>query len=76
MSIANDLRSIVSDAREYILREEFRVRELLNHNFKKARYFKSGSSMVVLEDDCIVTSHLAEAAHRWLKLPGLKAGDS
>ena len=71
MQIAHRLRIMLRDSEEMKLKPGHDVIALLNHDFKKARYFKHGKWILVMEDDTIVTAHTGEAK-RWIpasKLP-------
>ena len=68
IQIANKLRDAVAKGEEMELLEQFRVKALLDHGFKDARYFKLGAGLVVVEGNIIVTMHNAEA-NRWRKIP-------
>lgn len=66
LKIAANLRNIAAYGKEYVLKDEVtKVKQLLAHDCKEARYFKDGQVMVVVEDNTIVTSH--HATHKkWI----------
>jgi len=63
--IANKLRKIVAKGKEFELKPERRLTQLLNHDCQLARYYKAGPVFVVVADGLIKTVHNA-AANRWV----------
>lgn len=61
------LKSFINEAEELELKDRYRAMQLINHNFKDARYFKRSDWLLVVCGDTVVTCHQAEAK-RWKKL--------
>lgn len=55
----------IANAEEYVLKERFRVYELLSHGVP-AKYFKHGDMIFVVEGSCVITCHHG-TADRWIK---------
>jgi hypothetical protein len=53
--------SLLDNAKEVFLKDEWRVIQLLNHNLKEARYFQAGSWLIVVCDDAVVTCYKKKA---------------
>lgn len=64
MWVANKLREMISDGKEYKLRPEHRVRQLLAHDCKEAVYVKYGKFIIVIEDSAVITLHFG-TADKW-----------
>ena len=64
MDAANLIRQAVSKAREWRLKEEFRVKQLLTHDCQPAQYFKRKNLMYIVAGGDIITVHDG-AADRW-----------
>lgn len=62
--VAHNLRLMLKDSTEHRLKPKFSVVELLDHNFKKARYYRHGKWMLVVGDNTILTLHKG-TADRW-----------
>lgn len=67
---AHTLRSMLLNSREHEveLKPQFRLGELLNHNFQHARYFRHGQFILVIADHTLVTIHTG-TADRWRPVP-------
>lgn len=66
LSAASRIRNVIQNGKEFVIKDPvLAVRQLLAHDCAKARYFKEGKVMVVLEERVVVTCHLAEA-NRWV----------
>lgn len=64
--IAARLRELAHQGNEWVLKPEWRVKQLLAHHCKDAIYVKAGKVLIVIEDHVIVTCH-AGTADRWQK---------
>ena len=65
MNAANQIRCIIESGREMVLKDKVEeVKQMMKHDFKPARYFKTGQVMVVLQDRTVMTVHGAEAG-KW-----------
>jgi hypothetical protein len=67
IQIAHRLRIMLRDSEEQQLKPGYDVVALLNHDFKKARYFRHGKWIIVMEDNTIATVH-SGGAKRWESL--------
>lgn len=67
MQIAHRMRIMLRDSDEQKLKPGHDVIALLNHDFKKARYFRHGKWILVVEDGALKTVHAGEA-NRWESL--------
>jgi len=69
LSAASRIRNIVANGREYVIKDKVaELKQIMAHDCKKARYFREGPMMVVLEDRVVVTAHRAEAG-KWQPKP-------
>jgi hypothetical protein len=62
--ICHKLLEMLAKAKEVKLKPPYNVVALLNHDFRDARYFRSGGFILVVEGDCISTVHHGQAG-RW-----------
>lgn len=61
---AKKIKQMLDRAKEVELKNGWRVIQLINHNFKDARYFKDNQWMLVVVGDAVVTIYKEEAG-RW-----------
>jgi len=62
--VCRKLLEMMAKAKEVKLKPPYNVVALLNHDFRDARYFRSGGFILVVEGDCISTVHHGQA-DRW-----------
>ncbi len=65
-TIANLLRQVCMSGCEMVLKPDKKLRHLLAHDCKPARYFKGEKLIVVLEGKTIITCHEG-TADKWIK---------
>lgn len=61
------LKSMVDRAQELELKDRYKALQLINHDYKNARYLKFADWLLVVCGDTVVTCHHA-TAKRWKKL--------
>lgn len=64
--IAHTLRQLCISGCEMELKPDKRLRQLLAHDCKPARYFKGEKVLIVVEDRTIITIH-EMTADKWIK---------
>ena len=66
-SAEGTLKAMLAEAEEMELEERFKAIQLLNHDFREARYYKYNQWLLVVIGNAIITCHRA-SAKRWRKV--------
>lgn len=62
------LKGLINEADELELKDRYKALQLINHNYRDARYYRRADWLLVVCNETVVTCHRAEAK-RWKKLP-------
>ena len=70
-SAEGTLKAMIGSACELELKDTYKAIQLMNHNYRNARYFKHGGWLLVVCETTIVTCHHA-TAKRWKQMEGIE----